>query len=296
MPLQLNDFTIFFFSIIVEAFPFVLLGVLVSVFVGIFVDENWLYKILPKSKLLRHILIALLGIFMPVCECGNVPVARRLVSKGFRVSEAVTFLLAAPILNPITFISTIEAFKTEPSIAYVRMLAGFLIAVSIGLLTSLNKNEKELMTDGFVESCDHDHDQHEHSSKITEALEIFKTEFIAVTRMLVIGAFIAALSQTFIPRELIVSIGTNPFLSVIAMVILAFVISICSNVDAFFALSYANTFTSGALVAFLVFGPMIDIKILTMLKGTFKANFLLRLTILVTLLSILTGLLYNLFL
>lgn len=292
---EYNDFSTLFFGIIIEALPFVLLGVLVSILVGLYVDTKVVFKYLPKNRILSHIILSLLGVFMPVCECGNVPVLRRLLSKGFSVSHAVTFLLAAPILNPITAWSTYEAFKDiAPEVIWIRLLAAFIIANLVGLIISTFKDQESLLTPAFYEEvCAHDH-SHE-QSKFAQAVDIFQTEFVEVMKMMVLGAFIAASIQIFVPRDVILEIGSNPVLSIISMLVLAFVVSICANVDAFFALSYSAIFSIGSLVSFLVFGPMIDIKILTMLKTTFKMRFLIELSILIAFLSFVTGLIVNLF-
>jgi uncharacterized membrane protein YraQ (UPF0718 family) len=293
MPLILQDFITLFLGLIVEAFPFVVLGVVISVGVALIDSQRLISWLTPKNKILSHFVVSILGIFMPVCECGNVPVVRRFMLSGLNVSQAVTFLLAAPIVNPITFLSTWEAFNYDHSIAIIRIVAALFIANLVGLLVSLRKDQNSLLTDKFyTEVCENPH-QHA-KNKLDRALEIFSTEFITVMRMMVIGAAIAAASQSFIPREVIVGIGSNVVLSVVAMLILAFIISICANVDAFFALSYANTFTAGSILTFLVFGPMIDIKMLTMLRTTFTVRFLILLTTLVAALSICLGLLVNL--
>lgn len=293
LPPQLQDFVTLFLGLIVEAFPFVVLGVLVSVLVGLFVKEEWILKFMPQNRWLSHFMLSLFGVFMPVCECGNVPVVRRLLTKGFSVSQALTFLLAAPIINPITFYSTYQAFSFDRSILVARMLGALVIANVVGLILSYQRNQAAFMTGKFYNYvCEHDHHQ---PNKLLEARHIFITEFVEVMSMLVVGAFIATSSQTFIPREWIVEIGSNPVLSIIAMLILAFVISICANVDAFFALTYANTFTLGSLLTFLTFGPMIDIKMLAMLKTTFTSKLLLIVSILVGLMSVLLGLIFNYF-
>jgi uncharacterized membrane protein YraQ (UPF0718 family) len=90
--------------------------------------------------------------------------------------------------------------------------------------------------------------------------------------VLVSGAALAALVQMAAPRAALTSIGQGPALSVIAMMALAAVLSVCSTVDAFVALAYAGTFTDGSLVAFLVFGPMIDIKSLLLMLTVFSAK------------------------
>ncbi len=290
---KLNEFITLFLSLIIEATPFVFLGVTVSTLVAIFLKDEWVIKILPKNRALSHIIISLLGVFMPVCECGNVPVVRRFLLKGFRISHSITFLLAAPIINPITIWSTVAAFPNNPEIVIFRMGAALFIANFLGILLSFNKNDERFLTEEFYkEVCDHDH-SHNHKNKLAQALDTFQSEFSIMITALTFGSVIAAFSQSFIPREAIQSIGSNPFLSILAMILLAFVISICANVDAFFASSLANRFTLGSLTSFLVFGPMIDIKILTMLKSTFKFKFLVLVAGFVFLFSVIIGLLVN---
>lgn len=316
LALRLQDFLTLFLSIIVEAFPFVILGVTISTLVGVGFF-SWLasqvkshkYILAPlyliyfvfskvdsrlyKNRFYSHIKISLMGVVLPVCECGNVPVARRLLLSGFTVSQSITFLLAAPILNPITFLTTMEAFSFDPSVVVIRMLAGFIIANFIGILLSYKKPQSDFLNlDFYQEVCeavDHKHSK----NRLAEALNTFQREFLEIFKVLVIGAILAGISQTFIPRDIIIAIGQNPLLSILAMILLAFVISICSNVDAFFALSYANSFTMGSILGFLVFGPMIDIKMLTMMKSTYKIKLLGLVTVYVFLFSFLTALIVN---
>lgn len=290
---KLQDFISLFLSVIVEAFPFVIIGVLVSIFVALFVKEQWLSKFLPKNRFLSHIYVSFIGMFMPVCECGNVPVTRRLMMKGFSLSQSITFFLAAPILNPITLFATWKAFEPDSRYVILRFVCALIIANAVGLLISLRKKQEDYMTKEFHELCEHDHD---HGSKnlFKKATDILQSEFVAIMKMLIIGAGVAALFQTLIPREVLTSLGSNLFLSVIAMMAFAFIISVCSNVDAFVVLYYVKQFSIGSIMAFLIFGPMIDMKILTMLKSTFKTEFLVMLTALVALMSLFAGLVINL--
>lgn len=285
---KIQDTLTLFMGLIVESFPFVIIGILVSTAIAYYFKEEWIFKVLPKNKLGSHFMLSILGMFFPVCECGNIPVMRRLLSKGFNVSHAVTFLLAAPIINVITIWSTLEAFSYDKSFLAIRLVSAFVIANLVGILISFKKNQEEFLTDHFFhEHCNHDH---YHDKKI---FQIFREEFTEVMRMLIFGAFVAAAFQVFIPRDIIIAFGSNPVLSVLAMMLLAFVISICANVDAFFALSYADRFTKGSLLSFMVFGPMIDIKIISMLKTTLKAKLIWIIVTLVSLSSLLVGLLVN---
>jgi uncharacterized membrane protein YraQ (UPF0718 family) len=324
LPSQLQDFVTLALSILVEALPFVVLGALVSAVIRVFGPTQRLIHLLPKRPLLRRLSISLLGTFMPVCECGNVPVARGLVIRGLSVAESMTFLLAAPILNPVTLLSTSQAFRLDPSIVWIRMAGALLIANLVGGLIALHKNQMELVSKGFYNTLcevdvldehshhhdehghDYDHSHHDHHAPAggavggasrwqqgQEGIVVFRDEVSLMLKMLCFGAVIASLTQVFVPREVLTSLGSHPVLSILAMIALAFIISICSNVDAFFALAYSSTFTVGSIVAFLVFGPMIDIKMLALMRTTYKTRLLVGMTLIVTLTSILIGLVVN---
>lgn len=292
---KIQDFITLFKAIIIEAYPFVILGTIVSVIVGLFVKETFIKKILPKNDILSHFILTFLGMLMPVCECGNIPVGRRLLQIGLKPSQVVSFLFAAPIINPITILSTIEAFAFDPKIIYIRILAGICIPFILGYILSKHKDQQSYITKEFKQVCEHRHDDDD-KSLFTKATSIFTDEFWSVFKMLVFGAFIAALSQVFIPRSIINSVAQDPVLGTFAMIALGFIISICSNVDAFFALAYANTFKSGSISAFLISGPMIDIKILSMLKSIFTTKVLIFMVLFTWITSAIIGIIVNKFL
>lgn len=317
LPTEVQDLLTLALSIVVEALPFVILGALVSAVIRVFGPSQRLIQLLPKRPLLRRLSISLLGTLMPVCECGNVPVARGLVMRGLSVSESMTFLLAAPILNPVTLLSTSQAFRLDPSVVWIRMAGALLIANLVGGLISIHPNQFELLSKGFYnvlredaeeKAARHEHDHHDHQghahhehhhghehhlSRWQEGIVVFGDEVSLMLKMLCLGALVAGLTQVFVPREVLSGLGSHPVLSILAMIALAFIISICSNVDAFFALAYSGTFTIGSIVAFLVFGPMIDIKMLVLMRTTYKARLLAMMTLIVTLSSILIGLVVN---
>lgn len=262
----LGDLLTLALGILVEAIPFVILGVLISVAIQVFIPTEAIIRRLPKHKGARRLIMSFLGVLMPVCECGNVPVARSLIVKGFSVQEAIVFLLAAPSINIVTFIVTWEAFSFDKSVAVMRVLATLVIANIVAILVTKLVSRDAILTKDFVATCE----ANAHAPRtFAHATEIFRTEMWLVMRMLVIGALVAAATQTLVPREIITAIGSDVFLSVLAMIALAFVISICSSVDAFFALAYVNSFSLGSILAFLVAGPMVDIKMLTLMKTTF---------------------------
>ncbi len=293
LPNQAQDFLTLSISIVIESLPFVILGILLSIAVQFWVPERLFFRLMPRNRILRRIAISLLGVLMPVCECGNLPLARGLILKGLTVSEAMTFLFAAPIVNPITIITTHQAFGWDGGILVARLVGGFAIANLIGWLFSRHPDQQSLLTERFATECrlpgDHDHGE----TRVQKSVQLFVRETSVILPALFLGAVAAGLVQVLVPRQVLVALGSNPLWSILAMMVLAFVISVCSNVDAFFILPFAGTFLPGSIVAFLVFGPMIDIKMLALLRTTFTNRVLLQLTLIVAFCSALIGLVVN---
>jgi len=292
LPNQVQDLLTLAISVIVESMPFVILGILLSIVVQVWVPDTWILRLLPKNPFARRAVISFLGMFLPVCECGNVPLARGLMVKGFTVSESMTFLLAAPILNPITIITTHAAFGWDGWILAGRLIGGFVIANLIGWLYSRHPDQQSLLTPRFAAEC-RVSPTHDHGGRWSESVTLFVRETSVIMPALFIGSVVAGAIQVLVPRALLVTLGSNPLWSILAMLLLAFVISVCSNVDAFFILPFASTFLPGSIVAFLVFGPIIDIKMLALLRTTFTTRTIVQLSIVVALLSALLGLVIN---
>ena len=293
LPNRVQDLLTLSISVIIESLPFVILGILLSILVQVWVPDRWIMRILPRNTFLRRAMISFLGIFLPVCECGNVPLARGLMVKGFTVSESMTFLLAAPIVNPITILTTGQAFGFDSWVFAARLVGGFVIANVIGWLFSKHPDQNSLLTDRFAAECripdPHEHDQ----TRWQKSVELFTRETAVIMPALFIGSLVAGLVQVAVPRSVLLSLGSNPLWSILAMMALAFVISVCSNVDSFFILPFARTFMPGSIAVFLLFGPIIDIKMLTLMRTTFRAKVLVQLTAIVGLLSALIGLVVN---
>ena len=280
-------------SVVVESLPFVVLGIVLSIAVQLWLPQWVLLRVLPRNPALRRATLSTLGVLLPVCECGNVPLARGLVSRGVPVADAMTFLLAAPILNPITVVTTYQAFGLADGILAYRVVGGFVIANLIGWLFSRHPRPEALLTDRFQDFC-HRHGEGPQHGRPAEALRLLVSEAQTMVPALFVGAGVAGAIQALAGRNLLLTLGRNPLWSVLALMALAFVIAICSTVDAFFILSFASVFTPGAIVAFLVLGPMVDVKMLVLLRTTFTARTLLLLTGLVVLGTAVLGLGVNL--
>lgn len=293
LPNAMQDLLTLSYSVLIESLGFVILGVLFSIIVQVWIPDSWILRVLPKNVTLRRMALSLLGVFLPVCECGNVPLARGLVAKGFTVSESMTFLVAAPILNPVTIITTHQVFGFDDGILVARLLGGFAIANIVGWLFSKHPDEDSLLTERFAAQCAVPDDHAHAESRWQKSRDLFARESSVIMPALVIGSLIAGLVQVAVPRSILVELGSNPVWSVLALMTLAFVISICSNIDAFFILPFASTFMPGSIAAFLIFGPIIDIKMLAIMRTTFRTSTLVQLTLIVALVSALIGLVLN---
>ncbi|OAS16561.1 hypothetical protein A8708_21235 [Paenibacillus oryzisoli] len=314
---HLQSFKTIFISLILEALPFILLGVLLSSLLQTFVPESTIRRFTPRNPVLGILFACVLGILFPMCECGMIPIVRRLILKGMPVYIAIVFIIAGPILNPIVFAATLMAFRNQPSIAYSRMGLAFLVVIIIGLILyrlikriplRLSHNptlenpvhnvqdNHHLVHHHHHEHDHHDHKHHHHNSSSSKVMTFFvhsSSEFFEMGKFLVFGALLTALIQVFMQRESLLAIGQGPLSSHFFMMGLAYILSICSTSDAFVASSFQTSFTSGSLLTFLVFGPMLDFKSTLMLLSVFKIRFVLLLALLISVTVLLCSLLWE---
>ncbi|HWI49325.1 MAG TPA: permease [Rummeliibacillus sp.] len=267
--LQLNTI---FISIIIEAFPFVLIGVFISGIIQMFVTDQMIAKIVPKNRVLAVLYGALIGALFPSCECGIIPIVHRLLKKGVPLHVAIPFMLTGPIINPIVLFSTFIAFGNNWQMVWYRAGFAIIIAFVIGIILSYQFKGTQLLDED-----EHDH-HHEHATtlwkKFVGTLNHAVEEFFSVGKYLIIGAFIAASMQIFVKTDVLMELGQTKATSSLVMMMLAGILSLCSEADAFIAASFRGTFSTSSLVAFLLIGPMVDIKNLLMMYHTFKKKFI----------------------
>ncbi|MCG8684171.1 MAG: permease [Desulfobacterales bacterium] len=287
------SFAIIFSSIVLEALPFMLMGTLLGGCVEIFLSREQLIRILPKSPKRAIILAAFMGILFPVCECAIVPVVRKFIQKGMPLGAAVAFMLGGPIVNPLVFSSTLVAYSFAWDVAILRTFTGAGIAMAIGLLihSTFSKNQGLLQVDNNLQDqcnhcgtagCGHDHQDltgQPFLKKLMAAISHGAMDFYDIGRFLIIGAFIAAALQTIVPRQAFFSVATGAFTAIGVMMVLAIVLNLCSEADAFIAASLAPIgipFT--AQMAFMVLGPMLDIKLILMYMSVFSRKMIIILS------------------
>ena len=293
LPSRAQDGLTLALSVLIEALPFVILGVLLSIVVQVWLPADVIHRWLPKRAWARRAVLSLLGMLIPVCECGNVPFARGLMMRGLAPAEAMTFLIAAPIVNPIVILTTHAAFGFDGGILVARLVGGYLVANLIGWVYSRHPDPDALLTERFRDTCEVV--VHEQGSGVRRSLAQFLVELRAVMPALIVGSALAGAVQVLVPRDVLLAIGSNPLLSVVAMIALAISVAICSNVDSFFALSFASTFSPGAIVAFLLVGPLVDIKMMALLRTTFTARTLAGIVGIVILFGFALGIGVNVF-
>ncbi|GAB4108932.1 MAG: permease [Roseiflexaceae bacterium] len=293
--LRVQGLVTIFLGIFFEAFPFVVAGVLVSAVISLWISEARIQRLIPRGTLGAALAGALLGLAIPVCECGTVPLTRRLLHKGAPLPFGIAFLLAAPVINPVVIASTAVAFNGDALILGGRVGLTLLIALVTALVISRLPRPEQLLapqTAQHSDACGCTHEMHERS--LGGVLRHSAAELIEMSRWLILGGLLAATMQTFVPQSLLLSIGSGPLLSVLVLMALALLLSVCSTVDAFLALALSTAFGPGALLAFLVFGPMIDIKSGLMFLTTLSPRAVAWILALVTPLVLVAGVLINL--
>jgi uncharacterized protein len=279
--LQLNTI---FLSILIEAIPFVLIGVLIAGFIQIFITEDHIRRLIPKNRFLAVTMSCVVGAVFPACECGIVPIVRRLVTKGVPIHAGIGFLLTGPLINPIVILSTYMAFGNDSKMAGLRMGIGFIAALIIALIISylFKSNQLKHSVSDFTPSTDITMRNESLIHRIEGMIKHSIDEFFDMGKYLIIGAFIAAFVQTYVSAKSLFLFGDGVVGSTIVMMGLAYFLSLCSEADAFIGASFRNLFPTTSILAFLVYGPMIDLKNTIMLLSVFKAKFVFVLLVLIT--------------
>jgi len=271
-----QQFATILLGVIMEALPFVLVGVIAASVIEVFVSESTLQRLVPKNRIAAILFACSIGIVFPVCECGIIPVIRKLIKKGIPPYVGLTMVLAVPIINPVGALSTFFAFFGMPGFVSFRLLFGFVIAFSLGIVLSFMK--QPAIKGSKIQAC------YQNSGQGSGKVELFNSvlyhsiyELFEIGKFLIIGASLTALMHVLIPKSTLAALGFNPVAGIVVMMALAFSLSLCSQADAFVAKTFLSTFSPHSIMAFLIFGPIIDLKNTLMLTGVFKARFVAKL-------------------
>ncbi|MFF3323335.1 permease [Streptomyces sp. NPDC002889] len=256
-----------FVAVVVQALPFLVLGVLLSAIIAVFVPPSFFARALPGQPSLAVPVAGMAGALLPGCECASVPVAGALVRRGVTPAAALAFLLSAPAINPIVLAATAVAFPGNPQMVLARFVASLLVACAMGWLW-----QRLGRTDWMRPPT---HPSFDGLSKGAAFWGSVRHDVMHAGGFLVVGAMAAATLKTVVPAGWLHTAANNPLVSILALAFLAVVLSICSEADAFVAASLSQ-FSLTARLAFLVVGPMIDLKLFAMQAATFGRGFALR--------------------
>jgi uncharacterized membrane protein YraQ (UPF0718 family) len=261
------NFATVFVAIFLQAVPFLALGVAISAAIATFVPPTLLTRVLPARQAYAVPVAALAGAALPGCECGSVPIARRLVDRGATASAALSFLLSAPAINPVVLVSTAVAFPGRPEMVVSRFAASLVAASVVGWVWARTGRD-ELLN---LRRTSHSHE----GQGVLGFLSVAQHDFLNAGGFLIVGAATAATLQTIVPKSVLGGVAGNELLSIVALAGLAVVMAICSEADAFIAASLKQ-FSPTAQLTFMVVGPMVDVKLVALQAGTFSRAFAMR--------------------
>lgn len=275
-----------FLSILLQAIPFILLGAFLSAGIQIFASTGWIMKQIVKGSWYSFLIAAVAGFFMPICDCGMVPIISGLLKKDTPLPQTITFWLSSSAVSPIVILSMLYAFPEQPYLAGVRVGAGLIVGIMAGAILKIIHLETKNVTKGNrrfqnigkdVLELKYDRTRGKFEAVFSGA----KVEFFRVAEYVIIGALISAVLQTVMPQTMKSFIGNNLIIQFIVMIVAAMLMSACSTSNAFIGRSFSNNFSTVSILSFIVMGPMLDLKNMVMLSEILKKRFLLFLAFLV---------------
>jgi uncharacterized protein len=272
---SLPDFSYAFLSVLLEGVPFILIGTLLSGIIDEFLPSRVMVRFLPRNAFLGICLSGAMGLVFPMCECGVVPVIRRLINKGLPLSNAIAYMLSAPIVNPIVLVSTYVAFRGQSPMEFtlLRLGVGYFVAVITAL--AVHHLPQDLLLRRGVLSVATSHGEKETERllvRVGNALRVAVADFLDVMVFFVLGVMVSAVFSTSLNQELIMPLALNDWLATFSLMVFAAILSLCSTSDAFIAATLIS-FPAVAKLAFLVFGPMFDLKLLFIYSAVFRKRF-----------------------
>lgn len=301
----MRDIAIYFTTIMLEAIPFLLLGALISAIIEEFVSEERISKMIPKNRVLGSLAGIFLGLFIPACDCAVIPIAMRLKKKKVPTNVIVSFMLASPIISPVVLLSTFFAFgETEkmllfgfemPKLFVYRTIFGVVVALVVGIILDIICKDAVLKEEIYehhhhhhdhehIHTCNHHHEgcscsNHEKETgligRVKNIINIMYGDFMGIISYMAVGALLAATMQILLPISNIGGIVQNKYISTFIMMLLAFALSLCSTSDAFIARTFMNSLSKNSILAFILLGPMIDIKNTILLNKSFNKKFVI---------------------
>ena len=276
----LQTWNAIFLAIVIQSVPFLVMGVLLSAVISSLISERVLSRVVPSNPALGVPVAGLAGMALPGCECAAVPIAGSLMRRGVAPAVALTFLLAAPAVNPAVLVSTAVAFSGQPGMVVARFAASLLTAVVVGWIclakgARLPMQRRDVADLAYLDARG-------------RFVETVRHDFLHASGFLVVGAVLAAAVNSFVPRSVVDTVAEQAVLGVLTLALFAFVVALCSESDAFVAASF-TAFSDTAKLVFLVVGPAMDVKLAAMEVGQFGGAFARQFVPLVVVTAILSA-------
>ena len=278
-----------YLGIIVEAIPFLLIGAVLSALIQIYVSDELIKKIIPKNSIIGYFIAAISGVLFPVCECAIVPITRSLIKKGLPIGVGITFMLSVPIVNPVVIMSTYYAFPNDINIVIYRTIGGVIGALIVGIIVGFiydkKKNIEVLKSEEvnlYCDCCTFSNNYYiSLKGKIKNLVLNASNEFLNISIYFIFGSFLSSIFVVFLQDSLINNITSGKVVGIAIMMLLGFLLSLCSEADAFVAKGFMDNFGAPGVIAFLILGPMMDLKNLILSFGFFKRVFVLKLLLII---------------
>ena len=284
-----------FLGVVIEAIPFIVMGAIISTIIQFYITEEVIRRIVPKRKVLAFLAAAFMGLVFPMCECAIVPVSRSLIKKGVPVGIAITFMLSVPIVNPFVIASTYYAFDANLTIVIIRVLGGIFCSIIVGTIISyifMNTPIENIISDGYLDlscACCSSEKKY-YTSKLDKIHTIVcqaSNEFLNISVYVILGALISSIFGSVIKEEILNDYTFNNVLAIVIMIGISFLLSLCSEADAFVASKFLKNFGIPSVSAFMILGPMMDLKNSILTLGLFKKKF--ATTLIITILLVVTA-------
>jgi uncharacterized membrane protein YraQ (UPF0718 family) len=277
-----QSFVLIFTAIVVEAVPFILIGAIAGAAIEVYVPEGVVARVAGRRLGIQMPVAVMGGLAFPVCDCGSVPVARRLIARGLHPAAGLAFMFAAPVFNPIVIASTFIAYRgRDVALEMVLGRTGLVLVVALAAGWALGTDGAKQLLRPRPEDLDDGPAASDDRSRRSVFVDHLTSDFFFMGKFLVIGAALSAAIQTALPQSLVAGVARTPVVGTLALMTIAFVASLCSEADAFVAVSFTQ-FPVGSQLAFLVFGPVADAKLTMIYSGTFARRFVPRLLLVVT--------------
>ena len=281
-----------FSGITLQSLPFLAISSLIAAAIEVFLSPHQLARIFPRGRVAGCLVAFVYSALLPVCDCSTVPLVRTLLRRGVPPRTVFIILFAAPSINPLVLFSTWYAFGPSLKAVSLRVAAAIICTTLIATLLSIRMPSLTavLRQSESDDACDCSDGCGVHAAQTTRGRfsSASASAFLRVVPYMLIGAALSSAIQGLLPTGFMTG-HTSPYVSIAVAMLMAFILSQCSSSDAIVARSMTSLLPPGALMTFMLMGPMLDVKNIFMLSAVFSTRFTLRICATITAVVALAG-------